>query len=95
VLLCSDSEGSPMIIKEAMACNKCIVSTNVGDVSNRISQIQHTYIVEQNPIAIADKLVEIYPYRDSLSNGRDILIHQRLDNQAVIENLVEIYGDHQ
>lgn len=44
VLLTSKSEGSPQIIKEAMACNCPIVSTDVGDIVKIINGAKLCYV---------------------------------------------------
>ena len=46
LLLTSVSEGSPNVIKEAMACNCPIVTTDVGDVRERLEGLDGCYIVE-------------------------------------------------
>ena len=47
LLLTSVSEGSPNVIKEAMACNCPIVTTDVGDVNERLSGLDGCYVVEE------------------------------------------------
>lgn len=56
VLLTSLSEGSPTIIKEALACNVPVVSVNVGDVSERVQGIEGCYLALPEPDDLAAKL---------------------------------------
>lgn len=51
LLLTSVSEGSPNVIKEAMACGCPIVTTDVGDVRERLANLDGCYVVEE-PMAI-------------------------------------------
>lgn len=52
----SRSEGSPNVIKEAMACALPIVSTPVGDVVERLDGVAGCYVREPSPEAFADGL---------------------------------------
>ena len=45
LLLTSMSEGSPNVIKEAMACNCPIVTTDVGDVQERLDGLSGCYVI--------------------------------------------------
>jgi glycosyltransferase involved in cell wall biosynthesis len=56
VLLTSLHEGSPNVIKEALACNVPVVSVDVGDVRERISGIKGCYIALPDPHDLVVKL---------------------------------------
>lgn len=90
-LLCSDSEGSPMVIKEAMACGLPIVSVDVGDVRERIQNIANCFIVPQDPKFISEKLRMLIALNNPKTNGLDILKEQRLDYLSVAKQLENIY----
>ncbi len=49
-------EGSPNIIKEALACNRPVVSLDVGDVKERIEGIEGCHVAEADPGDLASKL---------------------------------------
>jgi teichuronic acid biosynthesis glycosyltransferase TuaC len=88
VLLTSIREGSPQIIKEAMACNTKIVSTNVGDVNQVIGNTEGCYIAGSNPKEIAKCISKAQNF-SSQTNGR---LHIRdLDNKIIAFKIYNIY----
>jgi teichuronic acid biosynthesis glycosyltransferase TuaC len=56
LLLTSRDEGSPTIVKEALACNIPVVSVDVGDVRERIQEIEGCYLAPSHPDDLATKL---------------------------------------
>jgi glycosyltransferase involved in cell wall biosynthesis len=54
LLLTSDSEGSPNVIKEAMACNCPIVATDVADIKYMLSDMPGHYILANKKGTPAD-----------------------------------------
>jgi len=59
LLMTSDFEGSPNIVREALACNVPIVSVDVGDVRRWIASLDGTRIVFRDPVEIGRALAEI------------------------------------
>lgn len=89
-LMTSFTEGSPQVVKEAMACGSPIVSVDVGDVAERIEGLEGCYIAERNPQDIADKLQQALSL-NSRTKGCERIIELGLTNDLVAKKLVEIY----
>lgn len=60
LILTSLYEGSPVAVREAMACNLPIVSVDVGDVANIIAETEGCYIAERSAEDIAFKLQKVF-----------------------------------
>jgi teichuronic acid biosynthesis glycosyltransferase TuaC len=56
LLLTSFTEGSPQIIKEAMACNCPIVATDVGDIREVVKGIPGCFLTGFDPADVAEKI---------------------------------------
>jgi glycosyltransferase involved in cell wall biosynthesis len=88
LLLASDGEGSPNVVKEAMACNLPVVSTPVGDVPEVIGGTEGCYLSSQDPQDLADKL-ELVLRWGKRTNGRDNVKHLELG--AIARRLISLY----
>jgi teichuronic acid biosynthesis glycosyltransferase TuaC len=82
VFLCASRyEGSPNMVKEALACNLPVVSSPVGDVPARLVGVHPSAIVPPDPNAMGEALAEILLTR-ARSNGREHVAHLALDKVA-------------
>jgi len=93
LLLTSISEGSPQIIKEAMACNCPIVATDVGDIRWLLRDTVGCYIVSFDPDDIADKIKMAIEFSKNVgrTNGRDRIIKLGLDSETIAKKIMAIY----
>jgi glycosyltransferase involved in cell wall biosynthesis len=90
LLLTSDAEGSPMVIKEAMACNLPIVSTAVGDVPDVIAGTDGCYITAQDPADVVANLRRALAFGRRTS-GRQAIAHMEID--AISRRIIALYED--
>lgn len=94
LLVTSFYEGSPQIVKEAMACNIPVVSTDVGDIRKNFDDLEGYYITGFDAAAIAVKIDEAILYRRTAveTKGRARIFQVGLDTETITTALLEIYS---
>jgi glycosyltransferase involved in cell wall biosynthesis len=88
LVLTSTHEGSPNAVKEALACNVPVVSVDVGDVRERLADIDGCYLADATAPDVADKL------RRVLERGVRLDARARVDELSLsrlAERLRDVY----
>ena len=89
LLFTSRWEGSPNVIKEAMACNLPFVSTDVGDVEERAKGVEGCLVcADDDPQVMADALAVILDRRQR-TNGRSAVVD--LDECHLAQRMIAVY----
>ena len=91
ILMTSFTEGSPQVIKEAMACGCPIVSVDVGDVKEMITGVEGCFIAERDPVSISDSLRKAIDF-GRRTTGRDVILKKELTNDRIASKLIDIYN---
>ena len=90
LILTSIHEGSPNIVKEAMACDLPVVSVNCGDVKERLALVNKGGYFSYDPIELADALLKTLNNTKNY-NGRSEIFRQGLDNEATVDKIKGVY----
>ncbi|MDQ2714017.1 MAG: glycosyltransferase [Chloroflexota bacterium] len=88
VMLPSIHEGSPNIVKETMACNVPVVSTNVGDVAQVIGRTKGCEVCAGDPDAFAAGLEEALRHNGPTTGRADIA---HLECSVVAQEVIAVY----
>lgn len=88
LVLASTAEGSPMVVREALACDLPVVSTDVGDVPELLDGLPGCYIAASEADDLAGKLAQSLAY-GRRTTGRARILPHSLD--GVAEKIEAIY----
>jgi teichuronic acid biosynthesis glycosyltransferase TuaC len=93
-VLCSFSEGSPNVIKEAMACNCPIVAANTGDVAWVLGDIPGCYVApsyDAEDFAQQLRRALAFAKTQGRTQGRVRLTALGLDAESIARKITAIY----
>lgn len=96
VCLTSEREGSPNAVKEAMACDKIVVSTQVGDVSWLFADGKGLFLAEQNADSFARSISAALEYgklNEMRSNGRERVLKLGISSHQIAKELIRVYSE--
>ena len=91
--LCSFGEGSPNVVKEAMACNCPQVVTPAGDAEWVVQDTAGCFVAGYDPQDFAQKLDAALEFaaHTGRTKGRERLLQLGLDSEAVAEKIIQVY----
>ena len=90
MLMTSFIEGSPNVVKEALACNLPVVSVPVGDVPELLVDVGGCAVCPRDAEALAEAITRRLGSRPSCE-GRATLKSKGLDLGSVAQNILDIY----
>ena len=90
LLMTSHREGSPVVVKEAMACGTPIVSVDVGDVKKVVSDVDGCYITSYDANDIAANIRQALTFKGK-TNGPQRIEEKGLSNEIVAKRILKVY----
>lgn len=93
VIVTSFKESGPLIVKEAMSVNKCVVSVDVGDVSEVVGETEGYYVSSYSPGEFASGISNALNFSENsgCTNGNGRIIELGLDSGTVAKEIMQVY----
>ena len=91
ILITSDKEGSPNIVREALLMNKTVFSVDCGDVMEQIKYSKSSIIISRNPDLASKQILKQIKYLENLKlNDREIYL-DKLAWRNIKEKKINMY----
>ena len=91
VIMTSFHEGSPNVIKEALATNCNVVCTDVGDVKELFGDLPNCWITSHDVDDVRFALDQALSRPREMNQSRAFILSIGLDDQSVAQRIVDIY----
>lgn len=90
LLVTSLHEGSPNIVKEALASNVPVVSVDCGDVKMRLQTVNAGGVFKYDAADLARGITQVMEFKGEF-NGRATFFEQQLSEAVIAKKIIEVY----
>jgi glycosyltransferase involved in cell wall biosynthesis len=90
VILTSQHEGSPNIVKEALACNRAVVTVDVGDVRRWVAETPGCWLCDRDPVPLAQAITKAVT-AGGRSEGRGVVA--AISGTHIAGRVLEVYRE--
>ncbi|NNF29443.1 MAG: glycosyltransferase family 4 protein, partial [Gemmatimonadetes bacterium] len=90
MVLTSLIEGSPNVVKEAMASDLPVVAVSVGDVGDLLDDVAGCFVCTRDAEVLGERLAFVLRERP-VARGREAVMSKGLDQESVARRIIGVY----
>jgi glycosyltransferase involved in cell wall biosynthesis len=90
IVISSRTEGSPMVLLEAMAAEVPIITTAVGGIPDMISEKEALLVPPDDPASLAEAMRQVHDFPGT-AHARARLAHARLVRESSFDGWIDRY----